>query len=152
MPSRLAAAALYAEVLALFGVRLEDPCDPEPFTFHADEVEIRVAYEEQRRLIWLTTVLEPIDVEHAPSLLPALLRWNFGNVREGMACSMDCDSAVPIVQSWIARPDAHLGEFEDVAGRHVTAVREIREIACGRDPVSMDDSAVPLLPLHAIRG
>lgn len=152
MPSRSAAAALHAEVLALFGVELESPGDAPPFAFHAGEVEIRVAYEPEARLIWLTTTLEPIAVEHAPSVLPALLRWNFPNVREGRACSMDCDSAVPILQSWISRPDVHLGVFEEVADRHIAAVGAIRDIVCGPHPALIDDSIGPPFPQHAIRG
>jgi hypothetical protein len=43
LPSRSAAAALHAEVLALFGMELDSSRDAPPFTLQADEVEVQVS-------------------------------------------------------------------------------------------------------------
>jgi hypothetical protein len=134
-------------------MELDSSRDAPPFTLQADEVEVQVCYARQDGLLWLTTGLPPIETECAPALLPALLRWNFANVRAGRACALDSGSAVVILQSWIACPDVHLGLFETVVARHVTAARELADIAARPPPAFCDDSSAPQYPAPpTIRG
>jgi hypothetical protein len=128
MPSRSSAALLFAEIFAHFGAGMQDGAsshseDARSFRLVlAHDVSVRVDYDDEDELIWLTT---PLIVESSKALeswLPALLRLNYTGTAQGLARSIDPDTGAVFLQSRLEGTVVHFADFEVALNVHVEAI------------------------------
>ena len=128
MPSRSCAALLFAELQAHLGVEapngaISSPHDVAGFTLvFENNTSVRVDYDEEDELIWLTTPIFPPSSTDAERWLPALLELNCAGAAHGLARTFDLDSGAVFLQSRIERTAVRVADFEEILTAHLQAV------------------------------
>ena len=142
MPSRSSVAILYSDIFDQLGIEDDDTLESDGFRLVLDDdVDIRIDFDDEDELIWLTTPLSPIPVEQAERILPRLLRLNLDSAADGCARAIDPGSGAVFVQSRIEGDTLHFADFEAALRRHLEAVEATgRELAA---PPAPDDLLPP---------
>jgi hypothetical protein len=128
MTTPLAASALFAEIFARCGQsRPADDVQSFELSPRRDE-RVFVSYDSDDQVVWLTSVFEPVMDYAVDTVLQRLLMNNLLSIEDDMACSIEADSAAPILQSWLNQPLICIADFELALERHLDAASEIRKL------------------------
>lgn len=149
MLEKSTAAVLFQDIFGYVGLEPDKDAGTDSFALHFEgDTQVRVDYDEEDGVLWLTTPLAPVSVEAAVRLVPALLRSNFDTAEEGRSRAFDVASGSIIVQSRIENTFAQLADFEVAMTRHLEAVADTQsEIAAAQadqtHPAAQSDAGQP---------
>lgn len=127
MLGRSAVTALYSDIFQQLDLADEGVDAAGGFTLVLDQsVEVRVDYDDEDALIWLTTPLTPLPKELAPQLLTQMLRLNLVVTAGQPARVMDAETGTVFIQSRIDEARVDFAAFEAALARHLEAAEATR--------------------------
>jgi hypothetical protein len=148
MPNETSASILYGEIFARMGV-MDTPAGTNSFELLlARGSKVRIDYDPEDELIWMTTAYAALPEEGLEQLLPRLLRLNHACTLPGAVYGLDAGLTAVLVQSRLEGDAPSLADFDAVLQRHLESVdateREFDSL--GTDPSPQPSSDAEALP------
>jgi Tir chaperone protein (CesT) family len=127
MPNESAVSVLYEEIFEYFGMQPDGYGGTPGFKLvFDDDRKVRVDYDGEDEIVWLTTPFAPAPRETLHRLLPKLLQLNFASAAERIAYGFDPDSGIVLLQSRVDGADVHFPDFEAALRRHLEIIGAAR--------------------------